>query len=83
MARPDFPLNIDRRRLLASAAEVTVTGILPGVNRADADAAAADVTEPANFAPPRLGDFSKSPAETSFAGRQSCLFCRLQKSYAG
>jgi len=43
MAKPDFPLNIDRRRLLTSAAAaVTATGsILPGVKLADA--AAADV----------------------------------------
>jgi hypothetical protein len=59
MAKPDFPLNIDRRRLLATGAAVavTVTGsILPSVKLADA--AAADVlqsspltpkTEPANF----------------------------------
>ena len=44
MARPDFPLNIDRRRLLTSAAAtVTATGILPGVKLADA--AAADVIQ--------------------------------------
>jgi hypothetical protein len=37
MAEPDFPLNINRRRLLtAAAATVTVTGILPDVKRADA-----------------------------------------------
>jgi hypothetical protein len=42
--RPDFPLNIDRRRLLTSAAAtVTSTGILPGVKLADA--AAADVLQ--------------------------------------
>ena len=41
MAEPDFPLSIDRRRLLTSAAAVTVTGILPGVKLADA--ATADV----------------------------------------
>jgi hypothetical protein len=39
MARPDFPLRIDRRRLLTSAAAVTASGILPGVKRADAAAA--------------------------------------------
>jgi len=57
MARPDFPLSINRRRLLTSAAAtVTATGILPGVKLADA--AAADVrqssqltlkAEPPNF----------------------------------
>jgi hypothetical protein len=31
VAKPDFPLNIDRRRLMTSAAAaVTVTGIVPG-----------------------------------------------------
>jgi hypothetical protein len=40
MARPDFPLNIDRRRLLTSGAvALTATGILPDVKLADADAA--------------------------------------------
>ena len=43
MAKTDFPLTIDRRRLLASAAAVTATGILPGVKLADA--AAADVPQ--------------------------------------
>ena len=39
MARPDFPLNIDRRRLMTAAAAVTVTGsISPGVKLADAAA---------------------------------------------
>jgi hypothetical protein len=57
MARSDFPLSINRRRLLtAAAAIVTATGIFPDVK--PADAAAADVlrsspltpkTEPANF----------------------------------
>ena len=36
MAKTDFPLNIDRRRLLTSTAAVTATGIMPGVKRADA-----------------------------------------------
>jgi hypothetical protein len=45
MARPDFPLSINRRRLLTSAAAtVTATGILPGVKLADA--APADVLQP-------------------------------------
>ena len=40
MAEPDFPLSINRRRLLTSAAAAaTATGILPGVKRADAAAA--------------------------------------------
>jgi hypothetical protein len=59
MAGKNFPLSIDRRRFLTSAAAtVTATGILPSVKRADA--AAADVlesppltfeAEPANFCP--------------------------------
>jgi hypothetical protein len=57
MAEADFPLSINRRRLMTAAAAVTATGgILPGVKLADA--AAADVlqsppltleVEPANF----------------------------------
>jgi hypothetical protein len=55
MAKADFPLSINRRRLLTSAA-LTATGVLPGVKLADA--AAADVlrsspltrkAEPRNF----------------------------------
>ena len=67
MARPDFPLSINRRRLLTSAAAAAAaTGIVPGVKLADA--AAADVlqsspltleVEPANFAPQRLGGLLK------------------------
>ena len=45
MAEPDFPLSINRRRLMtAVAATVTATGIVPGVTLADA--AAADVLQP-------------------------------------
>jgi hypothetical protein len=57
MAKTDFPLCIDRRRLMTSAAAtVTATGILPGAK--GADAAAPDFlqssqlttkVEPANF----------------------------------
>jgi hypothetical protein len=56
MAEADFPLSINRRRLMTAAAAVTASGVLPGVKRADA--AAADVLqsspltlepEPANF----------------------------------
>jgi hypothetical protein len=39
MAEPDFPLSINRRRLMTAAATVTATGILPGVKLADAAAA--------------------------------------------
>jgi hypothetical protein len=51
MAKPDFPLNIDRRRLLTSAAAtVTATGsILPGVKLADG--AAADVLQSSPLTP--------------------------------
>ena len=58
MAKPDFPLSINRRRLMTAAAAVTATGsILPVVKRADA-AAAPDLfqspplmleVEPGNF----------------------------------
>jgi hypothetical protein len=43
MAEADFPLSINRRRLMAAAAAVTATGILSGVKLADA--AAADVLQ--------------------------------------
>jgi hypothetical protein len=50
MARPDFPLSINRRRLLTSAAAAaTATGILPGVKRGDA--AAADVLQSSPLTP--------------------------------
>ena len=39
MAKSDFPLRIDRRRLLTSAAAVTATGIVPGFEGADTAAA--------------------------------------------
>ena len=57
MARPDFPLSINRRRLMTAAAAVTASGVLPVVKRADA-AAAPDLfqsppltleVEPGNF----------------------------------
>jgi hypothetical protein len=58
MARPDFPLSINRSRLMTAAAAVTATGILPGVKRADAAAPdfsqSAQLTfeaEPSNFCP--------------------------------
>jgi hypothetical protein len=38
MAKTDFPLNIDRRRLLISAAAVTTTGIVPDVKPANSAA---------------------------------------------
>jgi hypothetical protein len=44
MARRDFPLSMDRRRLLTAAAAVTATGVLPGVKLADG-AAAPDLFE--------------------------------------
>jgi hypothetical protein len=49
MAKTDFPLSINRRRLLISAATVTATGILPDVKLADA--AAADVLRPSPLTP--------------------------------
>jgi hypothetical protein len=39
MAKTDLPFNIDRRRLLTSAAAVTATGIVPGFEGADTAAA--------------------------------------------
>ena len=50
MARSDFPLSINRRRLLtAAAAIVTATGIFPDVK--PADAAAADVLRSSPLTP--------------------------------
>jgi hypothetical protein len=51
MARPDFPLSIDRRRLLtsAAAAAATATGILPDVK--PADAAAPDFSQSSELTP--------------------------------
>jgi hypothetical protein len=50
MARPDFPLSINRRRLLTSAAAtVTATGILPAVKLADA--AAPNFLQPSQLKP--------------------------------
>ena len=40
MARADFPLTIDRRRLLASAMALPAESIVPGVTPAEATAAA-------------------------------------------
>ena len=56
MAKADFPLTIDRRRLLASAVAVRVASIMPGSGPADTAPAAviqssamAMEAEPANF----------------------------------
>jgi hypothetical protein len=50
MARPDFPLSINRRRLLISAAAaVTATGVLPGF--VCADAAAPDFSQSSELTP--------------------------------
>ncbi len=40
MAGPDFPLTINRRRLLASAVALPAASIVPGVRPVDAAAAA-------------------------------------------
>jgi putative ubiquitin-RnfH superfamily antitoxin RatB of RatAB toxin-antitoxin module len=45
MAGPDFPLSINRRRLMTAAAAVTASGVLPGVKRA----ALTLEVEPGNF----------------------------------
>ena len=56
MAKPDFPLSVNRRRLLTAAAAITATGIVPTGNHADTAAAAvmqssaiAPEAEAANF----------------------------------
>jgi hypothetical protein len=40
MAKADFPLSVNRRRLLTAAAAITATGIVPTGNQANAAAAA-------------------------------------------
>jgi hypothetical protein len=55
MAKSDFPLRIDRRRLLASALAATSAYIVPGVKLAAADVIQSSPLtlepEPANFCP--------------------------------
>jgi len=48
IARRDFPLSIDRRRLLTSAAAITMTGVVPDVNPANS-AAARDFVQPSQM----------------------------------
>ncbi len=40
MAKADFPVSVNRRRLLTAAAAITATGIVPTGNQADTAAAA-------------------------------------------
>jgi hypothetical protein len=85
MARQEFPLGIDRRRLLTSvAATATATGILPGL--VCADAAAADVlqssalthqAEPTDFSAATARRLLEIARRNESAGRQSCPFCPL------
>jgi hypothetical protein len=75
VAGSDFPLSINRRRLLTSAAAaVTATGsILPGVKRADAAASDLSQSSPPKVKPePRLGVFWGLNVETNFAAKQAC-----------
>jgi hypothetical protein len=46
MAKTDFPLTIDRRRLLVSAAAVTSACILPGAEGADGTASGLSQSSP-------------------------------------
>jgi hypothetical protein len=90
MAKTDLPFNIDRRRLLTSAAAVTATGIVPGFEGADT-AAAPDFfqsspltleAEPPNFCAGTARRLLEI-ARRNELRQEACRFCRLQKSYAG
>jgi hypothetical protein len=71
MARPDFPLNIDRRRLMTAAATVTTTAILPGVKFPDV-AAAADGLQP----PPLTHQAEPTNLSAATARRLLEIACR-------
>ena len=72
MARPDFPLSIDRRRLLTSAAAAaTATVILPGLKRADAAAAPDFFRSSATDAPSRIFEFFRRDGSASRRNRTS------------
>jgi len=72
MAKTDFPLSVNRRRLLTAAAAITATGIVPTGNHADTAAAAviqssaiAPEAEAANFCAgtvTRLAEFARRNA---------------------
>jgi len=90
MAKPDFTLKIDRRRLLATGLVVATAAIALRADRVDA--ALADTAQlpaltpearPLNDCAATARRLWKSPGETNFAGRQSCPSCRLPQSYAG
>jgi hypothetical protein len=64
MATPDFPLKIDRRRLLTAAAGFTATGIVQDVKPANS-AVSADVAQPS------------TTCETAPANVSAATACRL------
>jgi hypothetical protein len=69
MARPDFPLNIDRRRLMTAAATVTTTAILPGVKFPDVAAAADGLQPPPRTASSRTYESFRCNGSASFGNR--------------
>jgi hypothetical protein len=90
MARRDFPLSINRRRLLATGAAVVTSAIVPRAE--SAKAALANAAQPASL--PAEAPALKLCAATArrlmeiarrneLRREQSCPFRRLRKSYAG
>jgi nitrous oxide reductase len=80
MARRDFPLNINRRRLLATGAAAATAAIAPGAG--GVETALANAAQPASLpaeAPPpqrvRLAGFWTSPAGMKFGGRRAFRCC--------
>ena len=82
MARRDFPLNINRRRLLATGAAAATAAIAPGAG--GVEAALANAAQPASLpaehhpstcAPLRLAGFWTSPAGMKFGGRRAFRCC--------
>ena len=87
MSGQEFPLSIDRRRMLTSAATVTATGFLPDVNRADA-AAGSDFFQSTQLTPKaRTCEFFRpngsAASRNRTSKRASCLCSRLRRNCAG
>jgi nitrous oxide reductase len=79
MARRDFPLNINRRRLLATGAAAATAAIAPGAGSVEAALAnaaqPASEAHPSTCAPLRLAGFWTSPAGMKFGGRRAFRRC--------
>jgi hypothetical protein len=82
MARRDFPLNINRRRLLATGAAAATAAIAPGAGGVEAALAmrlnrhhCPPRHHPSTCAPLRLAGFWTSPAGMKFGGRRAFRCC--------